>query len=256
VLTSVAAQGGSTESTLLTISALAAAAVGTNSSAAVANATTLAWQQQTQTTLLNVLVSSTNTSQLVSPRTAALQVATLLAVVQSAQNSDQSVSFLSEAGALTNALIDEARQVCAFCFRNAKAVGTHTVNLFLQLCMQSVNSLVLGSNDPQAQSLVPNTIGPQSISSLESVLQALQASLGPLSRRALLDASDPGSARSSINSLVELVMTGAVAGSPQVNIQGVLLQLAVLRQSAYAVGQDTGIQYLDLPSFNTSVRFL
>jgi len=122
---------------------------------------------------------------------------------------------------------------------------------------------LLGAKDPQAQSLVPSGLGQQTLTSLDSIVSSLQAALNEASnaRRLLrsrilggsdLDVTDPASVRSSINALVQLVMTGAVAGSPQVNLQGVNIQVAILRQSIAAVGADTGVQYLDLPSVNNS----
>jgi len=116
VLDDISAQGGDAQSIISALSALADAVVGGSSDASSsASASTLAWQQETQSILLNALVNSIGGSSSVStPRTAALEVSALLAVVQSAEASGQSSLFINETGGLAMTLIGEAIAVSVF----------------------------------------------------------------------------------------------------------------------------------------------
>jgi len=223
-INSVTASGGDIQVVLQTIAALAGAVVGQENE--TVNASTLAWQQSTLTTLLSILVNATGElTNGLTPGAAAVEISTMLSVIEAGESVGLPLSFVNEASDLVNALINATRT--------------------------AVNNLVLGSDDPQAQSLVPNTVGQQSLYSLDSTLKQLLAAISPDSRRRRrLDDASSDKLRDSVRSLVQLVMTGAVAGSPQVNLPGVSLQMAVLRETVEAVGAATGVSELVLPGFD------
>ena len=217
VLDQVASTGGSASDTLLAIAALASASQGGSNADP-------AWAAQVQTALTNSLGALLDAPPAPddSPRVAAQQLSVLVALVRSSEQGAPSADFALQAGGFANTIV-----------QNAQA---------------SVLSATLGGKDPQAQSAVPSTIGPQSISALGSCLSMLQSALTDANRRALLadDPTDPAGVRSTLRQLVDLVMTGAVAGSPQQNIPGVQIQLGVLRESAGALGVSAA--FVDLPA--------
>jgi len=229
VLAGVTDSGGSSDDKLATISALAQAAVSSSNNG---SADALQWQQGVQTALLNALSDDATTATdagatATTPRSAALKISTLYAVVKSAETTNQSADFLSQAGDLTYKL--------------------------LQLAQTSVDAQVLGSQDPQASSQLPSSLPYDTLSALDSTMQQLQNAQGSDTngrRRLLLNAQDPASVRASLAVLVDLIMTGAVVGTPQLDlVGGGALQLSVLRTT---VG-DAGAQAMELPAFDPDV---
>jgi len=223
VLDQVASTGGSASDTLLAIAALASA----TEAAPDADPTWVASVQAALTNTLGALLDAPPAPDN-SPLVSAQQLSVLVTLVRASEQGAPSTDFALQAGGFANTIV-----------QNAQA---------------SVLSATLGGKDPQAQSAVPSTIGPQSLSTLGSCLSMLQSALTDANRRsrflASADPTDPAGVRTTLRQLVDLVMTGAVVGSPQQNIPGVQIQLGVLRETAGALGLSSAA-FVDLPAVDS-----